>query len=39
MLNARVLEIDVGAEVQSADFITSFRAGGVGAFVKVAMGF
>ena len=39
MLNARVLEIDVGAEVQSADFVTSLKAGGAGAFVKVSMGF
>ena len=39
MLNARVLQIDVGVSSQSSDFAHSFQLSGVGAFVGISLGF
>ena len=39
MINARVLQIDVGVSSQSSDFAHSFQLSGVGAFVGISLGF
>ena len=39
MLNARVLQIDIGVSSQSSGFAHSFQLSGVGAFVGIALGF
>lgn len=39
MLNARVIEIDLGVEFRGADFVNSIKGSGAGAFVKFSTGF
>lgn len=39
MINARVLQIDVGVSSQSSDFAHSFQLSGVDAFVGISLGF
>ncbi len=39
MLNARVVELDIGASLRGADFTRSFNLSGAGAFAAVKIGF
>lgn len=39
LFNTRVLEIDIGIEACSTDFVQSFHGAGLGAFLKLSIGF
>ena len=38
-INARIIEFDIGASLQSANFLKSWQGAGFGAYVNFAMGF
>ena len=38
-INARIIELDIGASLQSANFLKSWQGAGFGAYVNFAMGF